>query len=518
MKKYIVLLIAALSLLSCKEISYTPYFTCPLWRGERMGAVVELEPQTDMKGCTLKVLNAPAKADFLFDVIGDELGDADNLCGGRPEGQYKPIVVADRIGPETGIDIYAGNKAKVWLQLDIPRKYRPGHHKGTLVAKSEDGKKLCIPFEYTVADKTLPKPAEWHFHLDLWQNPYAVARYFDVPLWSEEHFNRLRPLMELLASAGQKVVTATILDRPWNGQTEDPFGSMVVKIKAADGSWSYDYTAFDKWVEFMFSLGIDSQINCYSMIPWSLQFDYLDAESGETGVLVAKPGSEEYAAYWSSFLNDFVVHLKEKGWFEKTAIAMDEREEADMAAALAIIKAADPDMKISMAGNYHKTVEPELYDMCFDIHTPAPAGVLERRREEGKISTWYVSCSSRTPNIFLACDPMEAVWMGWYSAAMGLDGMLRWAYNSWTADPAADARFRTWPAGDCFFVYPEGSSVRMQRLIEGIQDYEKVCILRQEGKDIDSCLSMFNLENLREFGPEPAIISARQALQDAVAR
>jgi hypothetical protein len=63
--------------------------------------------------------------------------------------------------------------------------------------------------------------------------------------------------------------------------------------------------------------------------------------------------------------------------------------------------------------------------------------------------------------------------------AYGYDGFLRWAYDAWTADPVRDARHTMWPAGDCYFVYPgANSSIRFEKLKEGIQDYEKIRILR----------------------------------------
>ena len=42
-----------------------------------------------------------------------------------------------------------------------------------------------------------------------------------------------------------------------------------------------------------------------------------------------------------------------------------------------------------------------------------------------------------------------------------------------------DARHTLWPAGDCFLVYPgANSSIRFEKLREGIADYEKIIILR----------------------------------------
>ena len=51
---------------------------------------------------------------------------------------------------------------------------------------------------------------------------------------------------------------------------------MIGKIKNLDGSWTYNYEVFDKWDSFMINeVGISGQINCYTLIPWALNFDYM---------------------------------------------------------------------------------------------------------------------------------------------------------------------------------------------------------------------------------------------------
>jgi hypothetical protein len=112
----------------------------------------------------------------------------------------------------------------------------------------------------------------------------------------------MKPLMQQLANAGQKVITASVMHHPWAGQTEDPFDSMVFRMKKIDGSWVYDYTVFDRWVEFMMSLGIDRQINCYTLVPWALKFDYYDQATNRIRFVEAKPGEAAYEDYWFSFL------------------------------------------------------------------------------------------------------------------------------------------------------------------------------------------------------------------------
>ncbi len=501
-------------------------FDNALWRGERAAVMVDVEAVADVSAAVFAVKGLPegfASVSIVAPVMADGLGADYSQCGTSSGDGRDSLLVYDRITSETQLSLSAGEKGRVWLALNIPADAKPGCYRGRLTGRA-DGCVTSLPFEFTVSGRVLPAPHDWSFHLDLWQNPFSVARYFDVPLWSEEHFARMVPIMKHLADAGQKVVTATILERPWNGQTEDPFKSMVVKTRGRDGAWSYDYTAFDKWVEFMFSLGIDSQINCYSMIPWRLTFDYIDAESGELRWLEATPGSAAYDDYWRSFIKDFAAHLRTKGWFEKTHIAMDERPEESMLAALSIIKSAEPQMKVSLTGASHPALDDMIDDLCITFSQTLSDEVLEQRRLAGKTSTFYTCCAERRPNTYLVSDPMEATWLGWYAAAAEVDGYLRWAYNSWTADPENDARFRTWPAGDCFFVYPEGSSVRFERLMEGIQDYEKARILREEweaegasGKleALEKALEGFSYPVLEAEGAATAIKAARSVL-DAI--
>lgn len=503
-----------------------------VWKGERINVSAVFKADVPYRDLTLEpgtfrcgkscIPPEAVRASFISEVIGDELTDRYNQCGSRDTLNFKSISVPDLIGAVSSEDVEAGGTVHVWLSIDIPEDAVSGRYRGTLTFFSEGKKTVSLPYSFKVVDRILPPLKESPFHLDLWQNPYAVARYYDVSLWSKEHFDHLRPVMELLSDAGQKVITATIMNRPWDGQTEDPFGPMVTRILRADGSWLYDYTVFDRWVEFMMSLGIGDQINCYTMIPWSLTFDYFDQASNSTAYVQAAPGSEEYEAYWAPFIRDFADHLRSRGWFEKTCIAMDERPEESMQAAIRLIRKTEPAFRIALAGIYHASIADEIDDLCLGLGDRFPEGVVEARRAAGKISTFYTCCSEKYPNTFLASDPSEAAWLPWMALARGDDGYLRWAFNSWTTNPMKDARFRTWPAGDCYMVYPGGlSSVRFERLREGLQDYFKAVILMSEWgpgsrrtEALEKALSGFTVSEMETHGTARALESAREALEE----
>lgn len=506
------------------------------WRGEKVFAQAVVSSEEELKDVRLSVSDLRngksligaenIRLQFVSYVVSDLLDTTKyGQCGSREDkSKWGEVLVADVLDINDSMTVPAGRKQPVWMTVSVPSDARPGKYSGKLTVTSSNAKARSLNVELTVADHVLPPARDWAFHLDLWQNPYSVARYENVPLWSEAHFKAMRPVMRMLAEAGQKSVTTTIMNRPWNGQTEDAFGSMVTKIRRIDGTWLYDYTIFDRWVEFMFSLGIDKQINCYSMIPWALEFDYYDQATSSNTTIQATPGSQEYNEYWGSFIADFARHLKSKGWFEKTMIAMDERPLESMQAVLSLIRKIEPDFKISLAGSYH---EPVIYDIVdfsetFSGKKEFPESVKAKRKELGLTTTFYTCCAEAHPNLFVISDPDEAVWLGWFAQAENYDGYLRWAYNSWTADPLTDARFRTWPAGDCFVVYPGGrASIHFAKLTEGIQDFEKVRILRaqwqKEGNEVKlaqltEILNSFSSEKILGEGPVNALTAAKSFL------
>lgn len=470
------------------------------WRGERVAAQAVLSTPKALEKVTFSVSDLkngrhiiPASAIrkyFVRYVIADSY-----------KAREDTVLVADRLDPVTELTVEANTARPLWLDIHVPADAAAGTYKGTLTVNC-DGKRLTLPLQLQVAARTLPAPKDWSFHLDLWQNPYAVARYFEVPLWSQQHFDLMRPTMERLAAAGQKVITCSVINRPWNGQTYDPFESMIGKMKHLDGSWTYDYSVFDRWVEFMMSCGITEQIDCYTLVPWHYRFDYYDCASNNVRYLECKPGEQTYHDFIAPFLRDLSRHLRQKGWFERTYIAMDERPAAQMDAVWSIIKEVDPEFKIEGAANYNIESESadRIDDLSVGVHYNLIQGeALERRKAKGQKITFYTCCSSECPNTFTFSQPAEATYLCIHALACGYDGYLRWAYNSWPAQPNQNSRFRSknWASGDSFLTYPEGSSIRMERLTEGIQTFEKIRLLRptltsSQQEQLDKALEQFN--------------------------
>lgn len=431
---------------------------------------------------------------FMRYVMTDELNkDGKGGCGYRPDKTaYDSLLVADRIDPIATMSYEAKTVRPIWISIDIPRDAAPGLYKGSITVKSTRSNPQTLPYTIRVVNRKLPEADQTKFHLDLWQNPFAVARIAATPLWSEAHFNAMRPVMERLAKAGQRGITTPITHKPWNGQTFDYFENMITEVRRVDGTWMYDFTMFDRWISFMQSCGMGPYIYCYSVIPWELNFRYYDQATNAMTNRKLKTSDPDFDDYWVSKLTAFAAHLKSKGWFENTLIAMDERPMESMKAALRVIRKADPDFKISLAGTYHKELDSEIYDYCIGYNDQYPVGVIDARRAQGKITTFYTCCTEAYPNTFTFSQPIEAAAFGPIAEQRNLDGYLRWAYNSWVDKPLQDSRFTAWAGGDTYLVYPDNhSSARFEKLIEGIQLFEKIQVLKASSKKADAAIRQF---------------------------
>lgn len=483
-----------------------------LWSKRKNSEIkLQVSDLKNQKGQTIK--NENITIGYLKYVITDEFK---NGCGHRKTKDFDSSYVSDLIDTKITSTLLQKNSTQpVWISIKIPADAKKGNY--TAIIKVKSDKEYSLKINVEVLDKTLPAPKNWKYDLDLWQHPAAIARVHKLDLWSKEHFALMKKYYQMLADAGQKTITASIVNEPWNHQTFDEYPSLIKWNKKKDGTWSYDYSLFDKYIAFVMQCGITERINCYSMVPWKIAFNYFDENLQKEAVFTDAIGTPTYNLFWKNMLVDFTKHLKQKGWFDKTYIAMDERPMKAMQAVIKLLKEVDPNWKIALAGDYHPEIENDVDNYCIASKWNFPADVLEKRHQQGKISTWYTCCVEPYPNGFSFSSPAEHVWIGWYTASQNMDGYLRWAYNSWTKNPLIDTRFTSWPAGDTYQVYPGPlSSIRFEKLIEGAQDFEKIKFLKsfyetnkQTAKlvSLNNALATFNIKSL-------ATTTAHEALEN----
>jgi Domain of unknown function (DUF4091) len=391
----------------------------------------------------------------------------------------------------------------VWLTLDVPAGTQPGIYKGTVEIHSGKYTSM-LNLTIRVQNQTVPKPHDWKHRLDLWQNPWVVAWKNNVKPWSAEHKALLKKHLQLYADAGGTYITTYGIHSPWGDEEYAIEGGMIEWTKQKNGSWKFDYNIFDQYVELAMSVGIDKAITIYTPLPYNNRFRYMDEKTGNYIYESWAPQSNTFKTAWNIFLNDLKVHLEKKGWFDKTYIGINERELSQTLAAIKVIRGNSKKWKFTYAGDWHKELDTLLNDYCSKYDKEPNAEETKSRIAKRFTTTYYIACDPAKPNTFVFSPPVEGRWISWYTSARGYNGFLRWAYDAWPEDPVRDARFGSWAAGDAYLIYPGGnSSIRFEKLREGIVDYEKIRILREEAskspdKDVHNLIQQLN-EHLKTF-------------------
>lgn len=439
-------------------------------------------------------------------------------------------LAGDVLDAAARVDLPAGSYRALWLTVEPPRDAAPGTYTGTLTVRADATDPKVFPLTLEVLSATLPAPADWAFHLDVWQHPWAIARWHGVAPWSDAHFQVMRPYLVELARAGQKVITTTLTPRPWGRRDYDDYDTMVVHLKQPDGSWKFDYTRFDRYVEFAMSCGITRQINCYSLLTWSGRLEYTDAATGDQRWAMGEPGSAEFADYWGPFLRDFEQHLAGKGWLERTRLGVDEAPAPMMQAMLALVRAQAPRLKAALAGNqapsHYTGLDLADFTIILDQAGDDLVRDLAQRRREGRVTTFYLCLDPKRPNTFVTSPPAEAVWVGYYAAVNGYDGLSRWALTTWPENPLQETLYschpwrRDLPPGDNFLLYPgPRAGVHWEMLRDGIEEYEKLRGLRAaSGGTLPAAVAaaLEGFRDPRQLGNDAAVIRQVAAMRAAI--
>jgi hypothetical protein len=459
------------------------------WKGERLNAQVLIwSPDTlhqvrfnvsDLLNAKQKVISkSNVNVNLVRYVVSNfPYGAKAESCGaGAADTAY---LMPDRFETFDRFELPGKTVRPIWITFEIPAEAEAGSYTGTIDVMSEKHHQT-LNIKINVQSQLLPKPEDWKFRLDLWQNPWAVAGYYNVEPWSDEHVALLKKHLKPYAEAGGTFITTYAVHSPWSDNSYMIEGGMIEWIKRANGSWNFDYKIFDQYVELCMGIGIDEAITVYTPVPWGYRFRYLDEATGNYVYETWDPETEVFKTNFSIFLTDLKSHLQKKGWFEKTYLGINENPLNITMAAAKVVKDHSKDWKITYAGDWHPELKSLLDDYSPIITTTPTLKEIQERKSKGLTTTYYVCCTPAKPNNFVFSPPVESTYIGWYTAAYGFDGFLRWAYDAWPEDPMRDARHTAWPAGDCFIVYPGGvSNIRFEKLREGIVDYEKIGIIRE---------------------------------------
>jgi len=259
--------------------------------------------------------------------------------------------------PITRPGITCGAVASLWLTARVPREAKAGTYEGVVTVEAEGLKPTAVPLKLTVSDWALPDPRDFRQHHLIFVAQEAVARHYGVEMWSDKHFELMGKSLALLAEVNSREVPMNLAVNFYGGNKgavdTSNEQSMVRWIRKGDGSFSYDFTIFDKYCDLVArTIGkpLPVRLNCWGEVNkegkngCAAQVTCLDPATGKLEP-IEQPlfGSEESYAFWKPVIDEALKRLTARGWLDVTALGHNSYCYSPKPEVIAIAKRLWPD-------------------------------------------------------------------------------------------------------------------------------------------------------------------------------
>jgi hypothetical protein len=234
--------------------------------------------------------------------------------------------------------IAAGAVAPIWLTVRVPADAKPGTYTATASVVAEGLAPVSVPLQVTVSDLALPDPKDFRVQNFGYLTDEGVARHYNVPLWSDKHFALMGRSFALMAEVNSRQVFANLCVNFFGGNKgafdSSNTESLIRWIRQPDGSYKYDFTVFDKYLDMVAKhVGKPSPLrfNCWGEPQKKdgrlqhggagTQVSLLDPSTGKvTPMDQPVPGTEESFAFWKPVLDEVRKRVEARGWWDVTAL------------------------------------------------------------------------------------------------------------------------------------------------------------------------------------------------------
>lgn len=224
----------------------------------------------------------------------------------------------------------------IWVTVTVPAAAADGEYAGTLTITAENQKPVEVSIILIVANWKLPNPQDYVTFVDMVQSPESLALYYDVALWSDEHWALIEKTFRQLGRTGNKSVYVPLIGKTHFGNSD----TMVRWVKQADGTFKGDFTIMEKYLDIAEKYQGKPQVACFIMwdhqsgggyfggkadpLKWSKNMvSLLDPQTGKTSAFETPSyGDPQAETIWKPVTDELRVRLKKRGLEQSTMIGI----------------------------------------------------------------------------------------------------------------------------------------------------------------------------------------------------
>ena len=388
----------------------------------------------------------------------------------------------------------------LWVEIETDAATAAGTYPITVTADVPDypEEQAVIQTEVEIMDAVLPKQdlvvTEW-FHGD------CIADYYQIPVFSETHWDYMRRQIQLGARRGLNMILTPIFTPP----LDTAVGGERTTIQLVDvyrdaGIYSFGFDKLERWVRMCQDCGIEYFEMAHLYTQWGAKhcpkiMGYADGRLVKLFGWEQDALSEAYRDFLTAFLPQLTAELSRLGIAERTVFHISDEPGEDCLEQYGAVRAqvqeylkeypimdAMSEYRFFTQGVCHSPV----------IATNALTPFLEGECPE---DLWVYYCCGQgyqTSNRFFGMPSARNRIIGTQFYKYSVKGFLQWGFNFYNSclslrhiNPFqvtdADMAF---PSGDAFVVYPgEGGepleSLHMMVFHEALTDLRALKLLEQ---------------------------------------
>jgi len=474
------------------------------------GVTAEVEALKGLKG---RVIKDATVRPVGYVVVGSHTKDTppDELVGEAPGWYPDPLL-------DFPMELKGGRTHALWITLLVPADAAPGFYRGTIVVRAESRKLCRASFRLRVLSASVPRECSLKITNWFGLSDKTSRQFYGVPTFSPEWWVLVENVARVMAEHRQNVVLTPLME--------------LIQPRVNGNHLSYDFANFDRWVETFQRAGVIGFIEGSHLLDRGgsydapLQVDIFQLEDGKVSRHTLTPDDPRVEVFLAGFLSGLNKHLDEKGWkatyFQHILDEAHGVEPPHYGRFAELVHRHLPGVLTMDAVDAARM--PEALQRNCDVWVPQ-LGLFDdqmetiRQRIRGGREVWFYTClfpNKRYLNRLIDYPLLKVRLLHWLNFRYDLTGYLHWGWNYWSPEPMNDTQpvinnnTELLPPGDAFIVYPNRanksvfSSIRLEAMREGIEDYEMLRLLKQKNPAEAERLASAAITTFTDYVRDPA--------------
>ena len=241
--------------------------------------------------------------------------------GAAAQAGWAKVLYFDHITEAVPKDVPADTCRPYWLSFRVPASAGGGQYTGTVTVRAAAGVVATITVQLEVIDFSLPAPAGFQAIAAIEQSPYAVAKQYKAPLWSDEHFRLIGASLKQLARIGNDWWFVPVIAGTEFGNRDDSMIRWIRRAGAsgAEATYSFDFRILDRYLDLIVKHCGRPRVVSFVVMhgaPAPVTVNVLDAASGKTQPLLVGGAGHNPAVRtkaWRAFAVALYDHMTARG-------------------------------------------------------------------------------------------------------------------------------------------------------------------------------------------------------------